>query len=341
MPNWNPLNNADKYGIINTLSSTIANIELIERDYLPNLRTDSELALISDYAGEHKNARFNILSYLLADRPGILSIWDHERMSIRRKFLGDGRRLAFKSLGDKNKQKALGPFLASASSINGVLFCVAIDKRIQSISYRGLPSSTDIAEWSSLSWSPKVFEKLVRVLHFGNFLVAGLCRPEQNLMWITDDDEIVANDTFHKDACRIYSRIRQHYCQDNLGKLTCGMAGKFNDNRRAEDLVSIVDVVGGAVSEILSSISPEDFPKSRKVVTPILKRLSTKSQVILSWLAEQKGSLKKIILVIRPSNAGKIQFSILNLLNLTGMAKGRFGLWLPPDKGWIQSIKSW
>jgi hypothetical protein len=253
MPNWSPLNNKPKYGVMDSMSSTIAKIERTEGDFLPDLREDSELALVSDYAGEHRRARFQVLSYLLADRPGILRTWDDKRRAIRFKYLKDGRRLEFKSLGDRNKQKALGPFLSAASSINGVLFCVAIEKTIKSISYPALPSPADIAKWSHLSWSPKVFEKLVRIFHFGSFLVAGLCRPGQNLIWITDDDDIVPNEDFQEDVCRIGGRMLQHYYPQKMGQLTFGIAGKFEDERRAEDLVSIVDVVAGAVSEMFSA----------------------------------------------------------------------------------------
>jgi len=198
MSNWIPLNNKAKYDLMDSISANIAKIENMERDFLPNLRTDSQLLLISDYAGKHKQARFHILSYLLADSPGTLRIWDHKRKAIRQEFLQDGRRIAFKQLGDKQKQKALGPFLASASFINGVLFCVAIDKRIKSISFDGLPSRLDIAKWSQLPWSPRVFERLIRVLHFGSFLVAGLYRPGQDLHWIMDEDEIIANEHFNR-----------------------------------------------------------------------------------------------------------------------------------------------
>jgi hypothetical protein len=341
MPNWIPLNNHGKYGLMDTMSSIIAKIERMEGNFLPDLRTDPNLAMASDYSGEHKKAEFHVLSYLLADRPGILQRWDHERRVIRQKFLQDGRRIAFKSLGDGKKQKALGPFLSSACSINGVLFCIAIEKTIKSLTYNGLPTAANISEWSNLPWSPKVFEKLMRILNFGTFLVSGLCRIGQNLVWITDEDEIVPNESFQEDACRIASRWLHHYHMQEMGDLTLGVAGKFEDERRTEDLVSIVDLAGGALSELFSTVSIEDIPESPKVVVPMKGRISTKSQLIMTWLCEKKRPLKKMIWVVRSIESGGVRFSFLNLQNLTSLIGGHLSLWLPPDKGWKKSSGFW
>jgi len=340
MANWNHLNDELKFGVMNSMSSSIANVERIERDFLPELKADPELALASDYSGEHKKANHHVMTFLLADRPGILGGWEQERLAIRKRFLSDGRRIEFKSLGDINKQKALGPFLASAGLINGVLFCVAVEKNIESLFYAALPTAVEIAEWSAQVWPPKVFEKLLRVLNFGTFLVSGLCEGRQNLKWITDEDEIVANAERQDDTCRIAERLFNHFNLKDM-RVTFGIAGKFDDGRRAEDLNAIVDLVGGAISERFSPLTAGDFPRSPGIIIPLIKPISTKSQLILAWLCGAKRRLKKMIWVIGRSPSGTVKFSFLNPQNLTGQLGKQSPLWTPPDKKWKNSSESW
>jgi len=126
-----------------------------------------------------------------------------------------------------------------------------------------------------------------------------------------------------------------------MGEMALGIAGKFDDDRRAEDLISIVDLVGGALSESLCPLISEDFPASPNIVVPVPGRISTKSQLILAWLCASDRPLKKMIWVIGRSPAGNIKFSFLNPKNLTGQLGVNSPLWVPPDKGWNESSESW
>ena len=195
MANWRPSAKCRDDGVMGVFTRNIEAREAIDKDLLPDLRSDSELVLVSDYGGEHKESRVEVLAYLIADRRGILRRWDIERRQIRKKFLRDQRRISFKGLGDGKKQKALVPFLNSANTINGLLLCVAIDKSV--------PPFADTIEWPTGKppeemgksfWKPHVWEKLVRVSLFGSVVVGGLCRSGQSLHWITDEDNIVANE---------------------------------------------------------------------------------------------------------------------------------------------------
>src|SRR5207244_3600559 len=127
-------------------------------------------------------------------------------------------------LGDRSKQKALGPFLDSACSMNGILFCVAIQKSVMPIgSFRSPFGALGI----SRRWKEDVFEKLLRVSFFGSFLMSGLCRAGQSVHWITDDDEIVANQQCHEDAKEMMGGMLGHYFPDKLEEFRLGIASKF------------------------------------------------------------------------------------------------------------------
>lgn len=46
----------------------------------PDLRRDSDLVIAADYSGEHQSSKYQILTFLLADRIGVLSEWENKRI---------------------------------------------------------------------------------------------------------------------------------------------------------------------------------------------------------------------------------------------------------------------
>jgi hypothetical protein len=250
MASWMHQETYDADPIAASMSKAIAEIENVDGGSLPNLREDPRLILACDYSGEHEGPQFQVFAYLLAEKGEILGTWDSKRRSIRQRFFQDLRRIEFKKLADRSKQKALGPFLDSAYSINGTLFCVAIEKTVMPIgSFRSPFGALGI----SRRWKDDVFEKLLRVSFFGSFLVSGLCRAGQSVHWITDDDEIVANEQCQQDAKNMIGGMLRHYFRDRLEEIRLGIASKFDDGRLAEDLVSIVDLAAGAFSERINA----------------------------------------------------------------------------------------
>lgn len=339
MANWRPPAKCSHDGVMTSFTETMAAKEAVDDNLLPNLRDDPELVLVSDYAGEHKASQFQVLGYLIADRPGILRQWDIERRDIRKNHLRDERRISFKGLGDARKQRALVPFLKSANSINGLLFCVAFDGCADSFaSSVNWPKEQQMGEVRRPSWKPQVWDKLICVSLFGSVLVGGLSRPGQNLHWITDEDEIVANEDYQSHACQVLAGMLHHYSAGGLGQFRFGIAGKFNDERRAEDLISIVDLAAGAFAETLTSLSESRIPKSTNVFIPTPGKTSTKAELILGWLSDSTVPLKKIVCLVRPWTSGQFLVSF-GSPELRINPPGR--LWLPPDKGWRKSSESW
>ncbi|KAA5541919.1 hypothetical protein FYK55_17130 [Roseiconus nitratireducens] len=301
----------------------------------PDLRRDSDLVLAADYSGDHQSSGYQLLTFLLADRPGVLSEWESERISIRNKYLDDGRRHAFKSLNDAQRQKALVPFLKASSRINGVLLCVAIDKEMAA-------SNLGYSVGDPSAFKPRVLAKLTQVALFGSLLVSGLATTGQNLMWLTDEDEIVSNEQSQIEAGNVIGCLLDRMCPFGMPKIQLGIAGKFDDGRRAEDLCAIPDLVGGAVAECLTSIDKLGIPRSTNIVTPTLKRQKMKTNIIHSWFSTLDGPLSGMLCLVRPHESGVL----LSFAN-PGLTLGDAGvarLWLPPDKSdekWQRSSKAW
>jgi hypothetical protein len=338
MANWIPQQTYDTDSIATSMSKTIAQIEGIKQNSVPNLREESRLVLACDYSGEHEGPKFQVFAYLLAGQAEIFGKWDSKRRTVRQTFFPDLRRIEFKKLADARKQKALGPFLDSMSSINGILFCVAIEKTVMPIgSYRSPFGALGI----SRRWKQDVFEKLLRISFFGSFLVSGLCRAGQCIHWITDDDEIVANEQCQDEAKQMMSGMLRHYFPDELKEIRLGVASKFEDDRLAEDLVSIADLAAGAFSERINAQGPDRLPKSTNLFVPIPKALSTKTEVISLWLYDSKSPLKKFFCFLRPGDGDNVLVSLATPKLRPPFPGENLPLCVPPKKNWIQSMKSW
>src|SRR3954467_5498220 len=119
-------------GLANILGESISKTAKRNPKLIPDLRTFPTLLLGSDYAGFHRGARFEVISLIISN-PQQLGIWNQRRELIRQTVLPDGRRMSYKNLNDRNKQKALSFFLDAANQIPGLLLTVAIDRRIDSI----------------------------------------------------------------------------------------------------------------------------------------------------------------------------------------------------------------
>lgn len=298
---------------------------------LPDLRKAQSLAIAMDYAGEHQASAYQCLAFLLADGDSILGHWDSARRKIRQEVLGDARRHAFKKLSEPRRQQALGPFLEAASALNGIVFCVAFDKRLESTTL-----GYEFTEKGSLK--PLVFAKLVKIALFGSLLVGGLATTDQSLAWITDDDEIVSNAAARLESASVIHGLLHRMCPFGLTKVSLEIASG-SDEGFTEDLCSIPDLVGGAVSEYLNSIDVGSLPKFTNLQTLLWNRVATKTNCIMAWLASEQENLAVVFCLVRDHPDG-LSFSFAS----PTLAVGDLGaepLWLPPDKGWPRAIKSW
>ena len=299
----------------------------------PDIRADQELIIAVDYSGEHSESKFDVTTFLLADRPGILASWDLERQLIRDKHLSGNRRHAFKSLGDGQRQRALGPFLKASSEINGIVLSVGFDKSIgDSILGFELP---DLGE---VKIKPNTVAKLVRSAFFGSILLAGLGRADQSLKWITDDDAIVGNEEIQDFSFSLINSMVLQCCPFELHELSFGIASKFDDDYRAEDLCSIPDLVGGAIADTLNLLPKDGIPKTAPLYTPVMQQQSIKSTLILSWFANSNVSLKNVFCLVRPDENDTFRISFGDPRVTIGTDLPRT-FWIPPDPKWQRNLR--
>jgi hypothetical protein len=335
MNHWNPTEDSLRSPLMRAMTKLILPHEASGKLRLPDLRQSREIILASDYSGDHDN-QFQVLSFLIAAGESVYGAWSQARQEVRARFLANGRRISFKNLSDGHKQKALAAFLQAADKITGALLCIAIDKTIEPFSAMYQLSAAAQCD----PFKPKVREKLLRVSAFASAISGGLSAAGQHIRWVMDDDEIVANEKLQDEAGSTCMSMFRLHCPPDC-KLTLGIAGKFDDNRMAEDLISVVDLAGGATAENHAALGIDRMPQSTDLFVPLTKRRTTKTQILSAWLSSTDQRLEKFTILVRQHAPGQLLFSIGRPEVRLDMPPLTTPLWTPLDKGWKKSSGWW
>jgi hypothetical protein len=296
---WRRLDNP-KLGLMTHLDSAISTAEIQTPGLLPDLRSTDTILVLSDYGGEHNGASHKVLSFLLLD-PSSLGGWDESWQPTRQRALKDGRRMSFKGLNDKQRSEALFSFLTSCTQLNGLVFSLAINRSIKDLFDSPTkdpdPSLVPIIE----RWKVGPFEKLVLSVQTVSLLLAGLSRPGQDVLWITDEDAIAANQDRLTDACMVMDNVSGHILPHDLRHFRFGTAERSDDGtKRVEDLLAVPDLVSGFLVDLLSNYHRQGLRFSPDIVLGIPDSLQAKSRFIGHWFACPCGNLRKLVYLIDP-----------------------------------------
>lgn len=307
---WKHLDDS-KFGLMRGLSTHLLQLANNKPDSLPNIRNGPSIVVTSDYSGHHTTAEFEVISIFLSNLNNF-SDWDYKRRILREKFLTKNRRMSFKDLHDKQRQKALLPFLLATNTISGLVATIAVHRTIKSMfSKKGRINLSEPVLQQYNHWNPKTFERLLRVLHFVSFFVSGLSNPGQNMLWFTDEDEIAPNDERVKEVTYIWGRILSHYLSHSLGHIRFGTTNRCDDgSRQIEDLASIPDLVAGAASEFFSASYKDGQLIAQDLWTPAVSAISAKTRQIATWLANEEKPLKRLFLLLSPSKSNTNKLNI-------------------------------
>ena len=290
MSNWKRL--PHEAGIHSIINAQFGEHDRADRILYPDLNDGSELVLATDYSGEHQAPDFRVLGFLLTTQKSIESVWEPARLEVRKKYLHNERRMAFKKLDDILRINAFPTFLNAASQLNGVLAYVAVEKSFVLAPKEAIPPL-------QYNWVPEPLEKLLEICTFGAGLVNGLRSPGQNVCWLTDDDAIVVKEEARADARNLMKSGLFAY-PDEKPLFRLGVASEFTDDGlRTEDLLAIPDLAAGAFSETLMKIGTEKIPTSGGGPGGHSLWLKTKSTLINGFLAQSGNPLKVMSCVVR------------------------------------------
>jgi hypothetical protein len=272
---WRPLQRP-AFGMLDSISERIRTEEWRNPDLLTAVNRGHTLLVVSDYGGEHEGSRFQSISFLLADLI-YLWHWDDERTHLRRHVLRDGRRLSYHRLeSDQQRANALVPFLRASNSIPGLLITFLIDKRIRSLFERDEASDT-LPVIDKAHWTRRSFERLLRIAHFSALVISGLVGSGQNVLWVSDRDEIVPNDDRHIEACRLFGHVLSHYNTGLMGRLQFATTRSDDGTRRIEDIAALPDFAAGALADVVTSMASTGPLGSQGVLSPMSGTLSRRA----------------------------------------------------------------
>jgi hypothetical protein len=294
---WLGLSRTD-LGFMNVLDGILRKAEASQRNRLPDLRRSSTLLVTSDYSGFQKGSLFEVYVLLIIGSEGWAE-WEKARIQLRRTFRLIKRRISFKGLNDSRKRKVLPFFLNEADNLPGLCVALILHNDIKSLFRKeGVIdlSAPHLAPYRHYDY--RVFERLLRIVHFVSFFLAGLSRHGQDVMWFTDQDDIAANDQRVIELTRIWSIVFSNYLQHDLRHIRCGTTKCDNGTLQIEDLAAIPDLTAGALGELLNCYARTDTIPRNNLTIPLPSKLSRKNTNICTWLAQSDAPLKRLIYLI-------------------------------------------
>lgn len=297
--NWR-LGHRPDLGAMNSANILIRELDVRDPLAFPDLRTGSTIIIGSDFSGQHLTSKYEAFGFVFADlhRCGV---WMKARRSLRADLLSDGRRFSYKSLKDRRRAAALPRFLKATDAIPGLVVVILVEKTIASLFKSSDRIESSDPEIRLLShWSPRAVERLFRVCHFASFFLAGLSREHQDVLWITDQDDIVANPIMHTEMVEAFGRISSHYLSHNLGHIRIATTASDTGKRDVEDFVSIADFAAGAVCEVLNSYHRADIRPVPGIVLPPPKDTDTKALNLMNWFSDNRSDLKRLVIAFEP-----------------------------------------
>lgn len=306
--NWE-FGDRPELGAMNSANALLRELDVGDPTALPNLRRAATIAIGSDYSGQHSTSNYEALGFVFADLDRCRA-WMEARRNLRDEILSDGRRFSYKSLKDRRRAVALPQFLEAIDLIPGLAVVILVEKTIASLFKSSGRIEASDPEIRLLShWSPRVVERLLRVCHFAAFFLAGLSRENQDVLWITDQDDIVANPTRHSEMVEVFGRICNHYLTHTLRHLRIATTESDTGKRDVEDFVSIADFAAGAVCEALNAYHRADSRPVPGIVLPIPTGIDDKALRLMNWFSDKRSALKRLVIAFEP-DAGSTRLRV-------------------------------
>lgn len=302
-PRWHKLQDRD-FGFMNVLDRSFAQAETSGAIHYPDLRRDDRILVFSDFSGQHKESGYNISSFLFVP-PSSLPSWDQRWRPVRELYLRDGRRISYKNLSDKIRRRVLARFLASAGGIDGLLVSIAIRKQVESIfkkTGRIQPEEVEMPELQS--WDSQTIERLLSSIHIVSLFLSGLSRANQDIIWITDEDDIAANPGRLRTVCDVFARVSSHYLPHPMGQFRFGTANLDDGSRMIEDLIAIPDLASGAICDTFTMYEKGKININSPLIVPPPDGIKPKTIVIQNWLSDPDIKLGRITYVIELASDG-------------------------------------
>jgi hypothetical protein len=293
--------NQPDFKALNDLSKIFALLSFRYPLSFPDFSISPELFLFSDYAGTGRD-KFLLYSFLLTGSAELQAFDAHIKRWRQHHHIGS-RRFEYKKLGDRLKLKLLPSFLAQADSVSAALFTFSIHTSINSIFGPRFDQTLFKRAIGLTGEVPaQVLEKMLRCSIFAAMIVNGLCSGDQNLTWISDNDDMVANDPLAIDLLPLVERVFEAMTAVPMRSLNFGEASRLKERQGAADLL---EHQGAADLLSLCDLScGYHVSHYREAQRTILRPARSKDALLSRWVARYGNALRKFSVTVTTSPEG-------------------------------------
>ena len=254
--------------------------------------------MASDYGGEHANAVWETFTFLVVDMAEGAN-WTFLQNQFRARVMSNRRRMAYKNLNDSVRRRALDSFLSSANLLPGLLVTFAIAKSVKCLFNNEGKVDPKAAELEQLhDLSPGVAEKLLRITHLLSLLLSGFSAAGQDVLWVTDEDSIVANSHRHIQLVEVLANISSNCLPYAMGHLRVATAKQDSGDLSIEDLLAIADLAAGGTSAALQLMCGTGRAPLTGFWLPRPATMNFKTRAVLDWFSDNSQSLQRFVVLI-------------------------------------------
>lgn len=252
-----------------------------------------QFMMVCDVGGSQKAQRYDTYSFLLLDLDRN-SYWLSQQPIFRDLFLPPPRRMAFKAMNDALRRRALLSFLELSSRIDGALVTFAVDK----IARPRFETSAEIVAELTDTWKPATHERLHWILYLSAFLLSGFASPDQDVLWVIDEDDVAANVSQLTKFTELFGRAVSNQAETTYGHMRCGTTKSDDGSFALEDLAAIPDLAAGAVSELATGMKRFGLGPVARLEQRLPPTTTWKTRTIMPWLSAERGQLHRLTCVI-------------------------------------------
>ena len=218
--------------------------------------TSSEsLFLFSDYGGMHKKSLIRTYTFVLCGRSEAAQFVAQVRTvrAAHPMFRGE---MAYKKIRKPEWQAAMAAYCQAARSLSAQAITFAIDNHK---SLKNLYVASPDPQQQDPAWIAAVSEfkssppsQVLRITHLAAMLASAFSLPGQDVFWISDNDDIVADDRIGRATTRLYLRNLQRYMPHEPGAIEVHPPDGFKDMPMVGELLSVADLCAGAMAEVIN-----------------------------------------------------------------------------------------
>lgn len=262
---------------------------------LPNLHLSQFVGIFSDYGGDEPDSDYHTYSFLFISLDSATACHKLiQEIRAQHKLLLPYREMAFKNLSYGQLERALPQWLDAIDHVPGLLFSLMVDKRAKSVVTRNTDEdlralANDMQAKNRGVWRKKhLAERFMRIAHCVAYWCSLLCRQDQQVIWISDNDSVIEHSLIEPMKQVVMSAAAE-YRPDLHLTLSLGRESQVPvDFAGLREFLSYPDLSAGALANALTSAI------ARKVNTKL------KAVPIVRWHAWQRIGLKKALFLCSP-----------------------------------------